>query len=170
MGTNSGGYIAMLVLHIVSAIIGFGAVMLNGFYAIESRNRKGAEGLAISEANHKVTMIGLIFMLLVPVFGLAMIGMSDSQWKFSQTWLVAAIPLYVAAMVVALAVHLPNVNRMIGLQRELVTASPGAGGPPPQVAELEARGKRAAAMGGFLNLSIIMIVVLMVWKPGAPLH
>lgn len=170
MGTNGAGYITMLVLHILCAIIGFGAVMLNGFYAIEARDRKGPEGLAISEANHKVTMIGLIFMLLVPVFGLAMIGMSHSQWKFSQTWLEAAIPLYVAAMVVALAVHLPNVNRIIGLQRELVAATPGAGGPPPQLSELEARGKRAAAMGGFLNLAVIAIVMLMVWKPGAPIH
>ena len=39
MGTNGAGYITMLVLHILCAIIGFGAVMLNGFYAIEARDR-----------------------------------------------------------------------------------------------------------------------------------
>ena len=60
---------------------------------------------------------------------------------------------------------------MIGLMRELVAAgAPGPGatpaGPPPQAAELEALGKQVAAVGTVLDLLLIVILFLMVWKPG----
>ena len=42
----------------------------------------------------------------------------------------------------------------------------GAAGAPPQVAELEERGKRAAMYGGILNVIAVVLVLLMVWKPG----
>ncbi len=41
-----------------------------------------------------------------------------------------------------------------------------AGGPPPQVAELQTRGLRVAAIGGALNVILVIILVLMIWKPG----
>jgi type II secretory pathway component PulM len=34
------------------------------------------------------------------------------------------------------------------------------------VAELEQRGKKAALVGGILNLIVVVVVFLMVWKPG----
>ena len=33
---------------------------------------------------------------------------------------------------------------------------------------LEARGKRAAMLGGILNVIAIALIALMVWKPGGP--
>jgi len=44
--------------------------------------------------------------------------------------------------------------------------APAGGRPPPQVAELEARGKRAGAVGAALNLLMVAILFLMIWKPG----
>ena len=41
-----------------------------------------------------------------------------------------------------------------------------AGGPPPQVVEMEALGKRVGLLGATLNLSVVVILVLMIWKPG----
>jgi hypothetical protein len=40
-------------------------------------------------------------------------------------------------------------------------------GPPPQVAELERRGKLVKQYSGILHLSMLVILVLMIWKPGA---
>jgi len=44
---------------------------------------------------------------------------------------------------------------------------PGAAtaGPPPEVLELEARGKRAGMLSLFLNCMLITILALMVWRP-----
>jgi hypothetical protein len=44
--------------------------------------------------------------------------------------------------------------------------APGAGGPPPQALELEERGKRQATVAMVLDLILVVIVFLMVMKPG----
>ena len=41
-----------------------------------------------------------------------------------------------------------------------------AGGPPPQVVELQATGKKMAAAGATLNVFVVIFLILMVWKPG----
>ena len=43
-GLNSGIFKALLVLHILSAIFGFGGVVLNGLYAAQSQQRPGPTG------------------------------------------------------------------------------------------------------------------------------
>jgi hypothetical protein len=40
-----------------------------------------------------------------------------------------------------------------------------AGGPPPQVIELEERGRRARIVGTLLQLDLVVILMLMVWGP-----
>ncbi len=54
MGIGSAAYNILLLLHIAAAIVGFGAVLLNGVYGAEIKKRRGAEGIAIAEANHRV--------------------------------------------------------------------------------------------------------------------
>src|SRR5689334_19137341 len=98
MGIASAGYRILFLLHILSAIVGFGAVMLNGVYGAEIKKRKGAEGLAIFHANEKVSHIGQYVIYTVPLWGLGLVGMSDGVWKFSQTWVIVAIVLYVVAI------------------------------------------------------------------------
>src|SRR5689334_23286899 len=50
-GLNSGIFKLLLVLHILSAIFGFGGVVLNGLYAAQSQKRPGPTGRAVLEAN-----------------------------------------------------------------------------------------------------------------------
>jgi uncharacterized membrane protein len=115
--------------------------------------------------------------------------MSHSQWRFSQAWVAAALAIYAVALTLSFGFHLPNLRRMGGLMHELVGLSEAppalaggavptddphaaealaaAGGPPPQAVELERRGKLAGIYGGTLNLAIVAVVILMVWKPGS---
>ena len=46
-GSDDSLYGFLLLLHIVCAIVGFGAVVLNGLYGAESKKRPGPGGLAI---------------------------------------------------------------------------------------------------------------------------
>ena len=78
MGIDSGTYKLFLVLHILSAIIGFGAVFLNAIYGQQARARKGREGLAISQANFLVSSIGMYFIYAVFVFGI-LLGSSATR-------------------------------------------------------------------------------------------
>ena len=168
MGIGSATYKVLFVLHILSAIVGFGAVLLNKFYGDEAKKRRGAEGLAIVEANQRVSHIGERFIYAVPLLGFGLIGVSDGVYKFSQTWVVLSLVLYAVAVTVSLTVMQPTVRSQIALMRELGTgASPaGAGGPPPQVAQLEANGKKLSIGGAFNSAVLVVIIGLMTWKPG----
>jgi hypothetical protein len=171
VGIDTDGYKIVLVLHILCAIVGFGAVMLNAVYGAEVRKRQGAEGLAVLEANMRVSKIGEYFIYAVFILGFALVGMSDKAWKFSQTWVWLAVLLYIVAIAISHAVMQPSTKRMRDLMAELVNAGPppaGAapGGPPPQVVEMQAIGKRLATFGPVLNIMLVVILGLMVFKPG----
>jgi len=168
INTASNVYKVVLVLHILCAIIGFGAVFLNGLYGNEMKKRRGADSIAIFEANHKVSRIGEYFIYAVFLLGFALVGMSDEVWEFSQTWVWLSIALFVVALGLSHGVLMPAVKRMGELMREMVAAGPPAGGPPPQAAEMESLGQRIAVTGLTLNVFLIVILVLMVFKPGAP--
>ena len=165
---GSNWYKLVLVLHILCAIVGFGAVFLNGVYGNEMKRRKGPDALAIYEANWKVSKIGEYFIYAVFVFGFALLGLSDSIWKFSQTWVWLSVVLYIVGIGLSHGVVMPTVKRMGVLMREVLAGPPPAGGPPPQAGELEQLGQRLGVVGPVLNVILIVILFLMIWKPGGP--
>jgi uncharacterized membrane protein len=170
VGTNSGVYKLLLVLHILSAIVGFGTVFLNGLYGAQVKKRRGPEGLAISEANFFVSEVAGFFIYAVFVLGILLVLVSDDAWDFSQTWVWLAMAIYIVALGVAQGLLRPNVKRMQALSAELIAAGPPSGtptGPPPQAVEIEQRAKVVAACGATLNVAVVAVLALMIWKPGA---
>lgn len=166
MGITSFGYRLFFLLHILSAIVGFGGVMLNGVYAARARKRPPAEALAVMEVNTFVSLkVAEKAIWLVPLFGFGLVGLSDKVWKFSQTWVWLSIILYVAALAVSYLLLQPRVKQLLSLQREMVEAGPTQG-PPPQVPQLQAIGKQIGPISGVLHLALLVILVLMIWKPG----
>ena len=165
VGLNSGIYKILLLLHILTVVVGIGAVMLNGIYAAQSQKNPGAPGRAISEANEYVSSVAEKVIYLIPIFGILLVLVSDDAWKFSQTWIWLAILVYIAAIGVAHSVLIPGHRRINELLREMENAPP-AGGAPPQVAEIEKLGQRQAMAGMFNNLAVVVLIALMIWKPG----
>ena len=170
MGINTGIFKLVLVLHILSAIVGFGAVLLNGIYGQQARARRGPEGLAITQANFLVSRIALYFIYAVFVFGVLLVVLSDKVWSFSDSWITTAIVLYVIGIGLTHGLLMPNVRRIIALQEELVAMGPppagaAAGQSPPQVVEIEERGRRVGIVSTVLQLNLVVILMLMVWGP-----
>jgi hypothetical protein len=165
-GTNSGIYKVLLVLHILVAIVGLGAVMLNGIYASQSQKRQGPPGRAVSEANLFVSNVGEKFIYLIPVFGILLVLASDKAWKFSTGFVWMALVLFAIAMGISHGVMFPGQQKINALLLEMEQAPPPAGGAPPQVAEIQAIGKRLAAGGVTLNIFVVLFLILMIWKPG----
>jgi len=165
-GLNSGIFKLLLVLHILSAIVGLGAVMLNGLYAAQSQKRPGPEGRAVSEANEAVSNIAEKVIYLVPVFGILLVLASDSAIKFSNTFVWLSLVLFIAALGVSHSVLVPGQRKINALLLELEQGPPPAGGPPPQLVQIQALGKRQAAAGASLNVVVAVILILMIWKPG----
>ncbi len=160
-------YNVVLVLHILCAIVGFGAVVLNGVYGNEVKKRPGPEGIAIFDANEKVSKLGELFIVAVFVFGFVLVLLSDDVWEFEQTWVWLAMLLFIIAMALSLGVLTPTLKRMRRLMGEMASGPPPAGGPPPQAAEMQGLGQRVAVLGATLQILLVVILGLMVWKPGA---
>ncbi len=158
-------YRIVMVLHILVAIVGFGGVLLNGVYAAQAKQRPGPGGLAIIEANFKVTGIAEKFIYAVPVFGVLLVLLSDDIVEFSDLWVGLSIVVYLAAIGLSHAVLIPTVKKIIGLVREMNSGPPPAGGPPPQVAQVEALGKKAGMTAMVLDLALVVVLVLMVFQP-----
>jgi len=166
---GSDAYNIVKVLHILCAIVGFGAVTLNGLYGAQAKARGGAEAAAIGQAVYRVSTVGEYFIYAVFVLGIALVAMGNNLFDFGQTWLWLSMALYVTGLGLSHGVLRPRVRRMNALLVELA-GSPGSGGtgPPPQAVELDALAKQVAATEMVLNLLLVVILVFMVFKPGGP--
>ena len=165
------GYDLLLLLHLLCVVVGFGSTFVYAIMGSQASQRRGVEAQALSETSMQASKI-----LTTPViyaagaFGLVLV--LTGPWEFSDAWVGIAMALFLAAVLFAAFVHTPNLKRMDELTRELATMGPppaGAApsGPPPQVAEMEARGKKAAMNGGILHLAFLLLMIDMIFKPGA---
>ena len=150
MGVDGEIYRLVLFLHIAAVIVGFGGLALNGVYGAHARQRGGSEGAAIGDANRAVTRAASMFVYLVPLFGIALVVLSDGVWAFDQLWISGSFLFYAAAAGVLGAVVVPT-------QRRLGSAS-------GEAAQLHAKLTTATAAVNLLGVAVLM---LMIWKPGA---
>jgi uncharacterized membrane protein len=167
-GVGTDIYKILLLLHIVTVVVGFGSVALNGVYAARAKKAGGREGVAVAEANTWVSeKVAEPFIYAVPIFGILLVVWSKDVYGFDQAWISLSFLLYIVGLAVAHAVVRPGARRMNALTAQLA-ASPGASpsGPPPEVAEVEALEKRLALGGAVLNVLVVVIIILMIWKPG----
>jgi uncharacterized membrane protein len=156
-----------LILHILAVFVAFGPTFAFGLIASMSQKhpQHAAFGTEIMDTIEKKMTLPVA--VLVPVFGTALIFTGHVDlWK--SEWLLIAIVLYAAAFFFALLVQTPNTARMLKAISSMPAPPPGggppAGGPPPEIAAL---GKKLQLGGIYLTLSIVAVLILMVWKPGA---
>src|SRR3954451_11839837 len=153
-----------LIGHILSVLVAFGPVFAFPLIAAQSQKdpvhgRFGAEIIDLIE--RKIT---LRIAWVVAVFGIGLIFTAHVDF-FSSPWILIAVVLYIAAYAFAGFVQAKNSARMVELLKGMPAGPPPRGPPPP--AEIVALGKKLQYGGMYLTLSIVAIVVLMVWKPGA---
>jgi uncharacterized membrane protein len=175
MGPDSGAYKVVLVLHLVTVIVGFGGLAVTGFFGAVAAARRGREGAAVGEAVDKGYKFAEWPIYAVPILGIVLVLMSEDVFTFGQLWISLSFVLYIVAIGLLHGVHLPTVRRINALLGELAGGgTEAAGGPeagggaPPQAAELDKLGAKAGAVGGVLNLIGVVVVFLMVFKPGFP--
>jgi uncharacterized membrane protein len=152
----------VLFLHVLGAILAFGptfAYSISG--AMGGKEPQHANfAMRVSEATGQRLVYPLA--ILQGVTGVALILIGNIP-VFSTPWLLVGIILYVIAIGYALTVQRNALHHAI----ELTSAPPPAGapaGPPP---ELMATVQKIQRGGMFLGLLIVVIVFLMVVKPGA---
>jgi len=152
----------VLLLHLLTVIVGFGGVMLNALYVRQAQRRPGADGLAVLEANFAVSSVAEKVIYAVPILGLALIGMSDKLYKFSQTWVWLSLLLFIVGVGIVHGLVIPAEKKTMALLRRQVDGDAD----PSIPTELESLGKKRDIGGMTLSLILVVIVYLMVWRPG----
>lgn len=177
MGYDGFLYNVFLLLHLLAAIVGFGTSFVWPVLAAKARGMEPAQGYVLTNTalglgkpltTYPIYATGLFGILMLVV---GEIGDDEvlNPWGFDQTWISIAFALFIIAACVAQFLHYPNLKKMDELQARLVSgeAKPTPNGPPPEVLELQERGKQAGMYGGILHLLFFLLLIDMVWKPGA---
>ncbi|HEV3354298.1 MAG TPA: hypothetical protein VG076_15315 [Acidimicrobiales bacterium] len=167
---TGGAFKVVLVLHLLTVVIGFGGITLIGFVGASSQRYPGPAGQAVFDTSQRLGKVAEYFIYAVPVFGIALLFISTTNgnhvYWWDQAWVSASLLIYILTIGFVHSLHLPNLKKMGELMAEMNAAPPPSGGPPPQVAELQERGKRAGLYGAISNLAWVVVLILMVWKPG----
>jgi hypothetical protein len=118
--SRSAAYDIVLLAHVLSALVGFGAVVVaGGFAVILSRSGTGSEAIR-RYYRPGVNWAGRI-LFLVPVFGVALVAMSHGEWSFSDGWVAAGFGLWAVVAVGAEMALWPAERR---LQAAVVDGAP----------------------------------------------
>jgi uncharacterized membrane protein len=143
------GYRIVYLLHIAAVVVAFAAAFVHprlGGLA------KRLPGDAASQLNRTIVdgSVKLHFpaLVLAGLFGTAMIPMSEDLYEFSQAWISGAFLVWFAMLAVLFFLLIPAERTLAG--------SPG---------DVDAH-KKVAMFGGVLHILLLVMLVLMIWKPG----
>ena len=150
----------LVFLHVLGAIIAFGP----GFAFAVMGGMAGKEPQHANFSTRQVEAISTRIVYPLAIFqGVTgvLIILSVDYPVMSSPWLILGITLYIIALVYSFGVQRVAVHRLVEL-----TSTPPAPGSPPN-SEIPATVKRVQRGGMILGILIVVIVFLMVVKPGA---
>ena len=157
---NGPSYDLLVVLHVLSAVVGFGAVGATGTYA--ARLRGARDPLAepsLRRYFHPGTNWAERSLLATPVFGAALLFGGDRS-ALSQPWPWIGLGSWSVAAVVAVVLCWPAEK---ALQNWFVSAANRAASPAVETLRDECRKVQAAAL--FISVCFVVAVVVMIWQP-----
>jgi Predicted integral membrane protein (DUF2269) len=167
-----GWFIFFLVMHVLGVILAFGPdIVMIPLIATMGQKYPRYSAFAAEVIHVFETKVATPVAVLIPLFGVGLIYTADIDlWK--SEWLIVSIILYIGAFFFAVTIQTSNSAKFVKLLQSMPAPplDPGVppaaepGGPPPEVAAL---GRKLQLGGMYLALSVIVILVLMIWRPGA---
>ncbi|HUI04625.1 MAG TPA: DUF2269 family protein [Acidimicrobiales bacterium] len=152
-------YSILLVLHVLFAVVGFGSVGVTGLQASRARRGPQAPG---AEAVRRYFRPGVNWagrsLYAVPLLGFCLIAASNRAFDAGDSFVVAGLVLWLAAVLVAEAVLWPAERRIqVEMARRWDEGDP--------VGPLDEDCRRAVACSAVLVAIFVAATVLMVGKP-----
>ena len=152
-------YDIVLLAHVLSALVGLGALAVAGGYALTlRRSGAGSEGVR-RYYRPGVNWAGRV-LFLVPVFGVILVAMSKGDWSYSDTWIMIGLVLWVLIVLAAEMALWPEERQL-----QAAVADPHAATDPASVEALRARCLRVAVLAAALSVGLVAAAVVMVGKP-----
>lgn len=147
--SNDALYQIVFLLHILSAIVAFAPAFSWPFVNLQMRKRGSSvpSDVAGQVAVNDAVVHGPA-LALAGAFGIIMIALSDGIYEFSQLWISLAFLVWFAMLGVLYGLLVPA-GRQAAVD-----------GPDSPSA------KRVSMAGGIMHLLIVVMLVVMIWKPG----
>ena len=146
---DSGLYKVFFLGHMISFLVAFAPAVINPILAAKVK-ADGDMGSLGRLAGHQANMgrqIHFPALIALGAFGIAMVITSDPVWSFGDTWVSLAFLVWLALCGVVSGVLLPA-------ERKLAAG------------DLEAE-KKVAMAGQIATVLLLVMLFLMIWKPGA---
>jgi hypothetical protein len=160
------GYNSFVLLHIICAVGGFGALFYRGWVLELARRRGEAVSAGVLAVYGQVSQVGEVLIYGLVIFGIAAVAVSGDHSLFNKPWVISALVVYVAMMGVLHGVVRPGERRyrqsMLELAQTPAMAPPQR---PPQIVEMDRLYRRIAAGMGVFNVLLLGALYLMVFKP-----
>ena len=138
----STGFRFVLLLHILCVLLAFSPLFVMPMLA-----RGGGEGSGAAVMGY-LQRIATPAVVLAGFSGLALIGMSDKFYKFSQTWVGFALLLWIIQVALFWFALLPAQRKAADGDAESA--------------------RRVSMFTGMIHLCLLILLYLMIWRPGAP--
>jgi uncharacterized membrane protein len=140
-------YQLVFLLHILSVIVAFAPAFVWPIVNVQTRKMGGQVPSRIAglAARNTMTIHGPA-LVLVGFFGILMVLLSDEYYKFSQTWVSLAFLVWFGLLGVVFGGIFPAEKKV--------------------AAGDEAAEKKVAMFGGIAHTLLLVMLVLMIWKPG----
>lgn len=145
-------YLLLKFLHILAAIIAVGANVTYGVWSVRARNEPAHMAFAIRGIQFLDNRIANPAYGVVFLTGLAMVFVQG--WG-PQLWIIVAVVLFIAVAAIGGAYFTPLVKRQLALLDAGDTSS----------SEFERLARRNAMIGPILGVLVVIILVMMVFKP-----
>jgi hypothetical protein len=123
-------YDVLVGLHVLSAVIGFGAVAVSGAYGAIGRRaaRPGARDQAAEEVQRYFSSRSAMeyLVLAAPLFGVAAMSVRPGGSEFGQVWVLSGLVIWVAAGGLLTAVVRPAERRIRAVGTDVASAGSDA--------------------------------------------
>jgi uncharacterized membrane protein len=153
----------LLFIHITGAFLLVGGVVVAGAFNISAQLRERPSEIALLYGLTRFAVISIIVgSLITLVFGLWLVGEAPAGYHYMQGWVIAAIVLWVIA----------GWSGKTGGTRdrhthELAERLAAEGDRPSAELKARMRDPLSLALSYGSGLVILLMLALMVWKPGA---
>ena len=144
---GSGVYQLLLILHLLSVVIAFAPAVVHPLTGPRMMKEDESAGRRFSGAAAAVSRtVYLPALLAVGILGFAMVGISDQAFRFSDPWVFISALLWLVIGGIVSAVIIPGEKQVAAGDR--------------------AAESKVAAAGGIATLLFLVVLFLMVVKPG----
>lgn len=162
MGIESWLYRLVLLLHIGTAIVGYGGMIAHGAYHAKAFRGPAGAGGVLLEATRGVARIADYAIYALLPLGIVLIAISDDTFGFGDPWVSASFVVWFA-IVAALHGAVRPAVRTLGERAAALPAETSLDTDPAATAA----SRRLMIGEAASQVLLVIALVLMIWKPGA---